>query len=94
MALNRSYIAVFDGKKRDIAIQVEADVYKELGEIVEESIVLYKEKGKSLPPETAGKELHKALAIRALQADESLNSFCLNSLKKVIFRSNRNWERT
>ena len=77
----------------------EAEVYKELCEIVEENISLYKENGKSLPPETAGKEysgkfllrpgkeLHKALAIRALQADESLNNFCLNSLKKVIFRS-------
>ncbi|MDY6863263.1 MAG: toxin-antitoxin system HicB family antitoxin [Thermodesulfobacteriota bacterium] len=79
----------------------ETDVYKELCEIVEENIVLYKENGKSLPPATAGKEysgkfllrpgkeLHKALAIRALQADESLNNFCLNSLKKVIFCSNR-----
>jgi len=79
----------------------EADVYKELCEIVDENIALYKENGKSLPPETAGKEnsgkfllrpgkeLHKTLAIRALQADESLNNFCLNSLKKVIFRSNR-----
>ena len=79
----------------------EADVYKELCEIVEENIALYKENGKPLPPETAGKEysgkfllrpgkeLHKVLAIRALQADESLNNFCLNSLKKVIFRSNR-----
>ena len=79
----------------------EAEVYKKLCEIVEENINLYKENGKSLPLETTGKEysgkfllrpgkeLHKALAIRALQADESLNNFCLNSLKKVIFRSNR-----
>jgi len=79
----------------------EAEVYKELCEIVEENIALYKENGKPLPPETAGKEysgkfllrpgkeLHKVLAIRALQADESLNNFCLNSLKKVIFHSNR-----
>jgi len=79
----------------------EAEVYKDLCEIVEENIVLYKENGKPLPPETAGKEysgkfllrpgkeLHKALAIRALQADESLNNFCLNALKKVILHSNR-----
>ena len=78
----------------------EADVYRELCEIVDENIALYQENGKSLPPETAGKEysgkfllrpgkeLHKTLAIRALQADESLNNFCLNSLKKVIFRAN------
>ncbi len=79
----------------------EAEVYKELCEIVEENIVLYKENGKPLPPETAGKEysgkfllrpgkeLHKVLAIRALQADESLNNFCLNALKKALFHSNR-----
>ena len=79
----------------------EAEVYKELCEIVEENIGLYKEKGKSLPPETAGKEfsgkfllrpgkeLHKALAIRALQAGESLNNFCVNSLKKAVFYSSR-----
>jgi len=39
-----------------------------------------------------GKELHKAIAIRALQEDESLNNFCLKALKKEIFHSNRsNW---
>jgi len=79
----------------------ETEVYKELCEIVEENVAIYRENGKSLPPETAGKEysgkfllrpgkeLHKVLAIRALQEDESLNNFCLNSLKKIIFHSNR-----
>ena len=79
----------------------EAEVYKELCEIVEENIALYRENGKLLPPETAGKEysgkfllrpgkeLHQALAIRALQADESLNSFCLNALKMALFHSDR-----
>lgn len=79
----------------------ETEVYKELCEIVEENAALYKENGKPLPPETAGKEysgkfllrpgkeLHKAIAIRALQADESLNNFCLNALKKALFHSNR-----
>ncbi len=79
----------------------EAEVYKELCEIVDENIALYKENGNPLPPETAGKEysgkfllrpgkeLHKALAIRALQTDESLNNFCLNALKKALFHSNR-----
>jgi predicted HicB family RNase H-like nuclease len=77
----------------------EAEVYKELCEIVEENIALYDEDGKPLPPETTGKEysgkfllrtgkeLHKALAIRALQADESLNSFCLEVLEKAISHS-------
>ncbi len=79
----------------------EAKVYKELCKIVEENIALYEENGKPLPPETArkeysgkfllrpGKELHKSLAIRALQADESLNNFCLNALKKALLHSNR-----
>ena len=79
----------------------EVQVYKELSKIVEENIALYKENGKPLPPKTAGKEysgkfllrpgkeLHKAIAIRALQADESLNNFCLNALKKEIFHSKR-----
>ena len=79
----------------------EVEVYKEVCKIVEENIVLYKENGKPLPPETAGKEysgkfllrpgkeLHKAIAIRALQEDESLNNFCLKALKKEIFHSNR-----
>ena len=79
----------------------EVQVYKELSKIVEENIALYKKNGKPLPPKTAGKEysgkfllrpgkeLHKAIAIRALQADESLNNFCVNALKKAIFHSKR-----
>ena len=79
----------------------EAKVYKELCKIVEENIALYEKNGKPLPSGTArkeysgkfllrpGKELHKSLAIRALQADESLNNFCLNALKKALFHSNR-----
>jgi len=78
----------------------EAKVYKELCKIVEENVTLYEKDGKPLPPETAkkkysgkfllrpGKDLHKSLAIRALQADQSLNNFCLNALKKAVFHSN------
>jgi len=77
----------------------EAEVYKELCEIVEENIALYKKESKPLPSETTGKEysgkfllrtgkeLHKILAIRALQAGESLNNFCLNILKKSVSHS-------
>ncbi len=77
----------------------EAEVYKELCEIVEENIALYEEDGKALPPETTGKkysgkfllrpgkDLHKSLAIRALQADESLNSFCLKTLKTALYQN-------
>ena len=79
----------------------EAEVYKELCEIVDENIALYKEDGKNLPPDTAGKEysgrfllrpgkeLHKVLSIRALQANESLNSFCIKTLKKAAFPFDR-----
>ena len=78
----------------------EAEVYQELCTIVEENITLYEKEDKPLPPETAtkeysdklllrpGKELHKSLAIRALQTNESLNSFCLNALKKALSPSN------
>jgi len=60
--------------------------YKGLCEIIKENIALYKKNGKSLPPEPGGreysgkfllrpvKELHKVLAIRALQADETLKN--------------------
>ncbi len=77
----------------------ETEVYKELCKIVDENIALYEDDRKPLPPETAGKEysgkfllrpgkeLHKSLAIYALQTDESLNSFCLNALKKALIRS-------
>jgi predicted HicB family RNase H-like nuclease len=79
----------------------EAEVYKQLCEIVEENVALYKEDGKPLPPDTAGreysgkfllrpgKELHKILFIRALQANESLSSYCLKTLKKAAFQSDR-----
>ena len=74
----------------------EAKVYKELCKIVEETIQLYKEDGKPLPPDTAGKEfsgkfllrtgkeLHKELSIRALHSGESLNSYCIKVLKKQV----------
>jgi len=80
----------------------ETNVYKELCEIVEENIALYEKDSKPLPPETAGKkysgkfllrpgkDLHKSLSIRALQADESLNSFCLKTLKKALYHNQVN----
>jgi predicted HicB family RNase H-like nuclease len=71
-------------------------VYKELCEIVEEWIVIYQKEGMSLPTSTVGKkysgkfqlrtgsDLHQALAIKALQAEESLNNYCVKVLKKSI----------
>jgi predicted HicB family RNase H-like nuclease len=73
----------------------EAAVYKELCAVVAETIELYQSDARPLPPPTAaktysgrfvlrvGKELHQALAIRALQEGESLNSYCQKILKKV-----------
>ena len=78
----------------------EAKVYQKLCEIVEENIALYREDGKPIPPATigkeysgkfllrTGKELHKILSIRASQSGESLNNFCINILKRMIFHSN------
>ena len=70
----------------------ESEVYKELCEVVDEWIEIYKEDGENLPEATAGKEysgkfvlrvgkeIHKELAISALREGESLNSFCLKKL--------------
>ena len=84
----------------------EAKVYQQLCKIVDENIALYQEDGKTLPPSTAskkysgkfmlrtGQELHQILSIKALQAGDSLNNFCvkllnqsLNHLKQVPFKN-------
>lgn len=71
----------------------ESEVYRELCGVVEEAIELYRADGSPLPPETANKnysgrfmlrvekELHQALAIRAMREGESLNSYCRKILK-------------
>lgn len=74
----------------------EAKVYAELCEVVEENIDLYLEDNRPLPPPTnreySGKfmlrvepELHKVIAIKALKAGQSLNSFCQSVLKAAVF---------
>lgn len=72
----------------------EEEVYHELCQIVEEWIEIYEEDNIPLPPSIIAKkfsgkfqlridsDLHKALAIRAMQANESLNNFCGKILKK------------
>jgi predicted HicB family RNase H-like nuclease len=72
----------------------EAEVYAELRKIVEEWIALYQQEGKPLPEPSAGKEysgkfllrtgedLHRLLAIRAMQSGDSLNNFIVKALKK------------
>ncbi len=76
----------------------EAEVYRELCDVVEEWIEIYKNDGENLPEVTAGKEysgkfvlrvgkdIHKELAISALREGESLNSFCL---KKLVGKKRR-----
>jgi predicted HicB family RNase H-like nuclease len=71
----------------------EAEVYRELCEVVREWVVLHEKDGAPLPPATAGRkysgkfvlrlnsELHKQLAIDALRAGESLNSHCVRKLR-------------
>jgi predicted HicB family RNase H-like nuclease len=73
----------------------EAQVYRELCEVVEEWLEIYAEDGDPIPPATAGKEysgkfvlrvgkeLHKDLAIRALRCGESLNSYCVDVLRET-----------
>ena len=74
----------------------EIEVYKEVSEIIDEWIEIYKKDGRPLPPPTnksysgkfvlrTGSELHKALAVKALDMGESLNSFVIKALKKTIF---------
>lgn len=79
----------------------EAKVYRELCKLVDENIALYKADKKPLPRETrkkdysgkfllrTGKEFHKVLSIKALQADESLNSFCIKVLKNAVNHTNQ-----
>ena len=73
----------------------ETAVYKELCEVVAETIELFKADARPLPKPTASrsysgkfvlrveKELHQTLAIRAIQQGESLNSYCRKILKKA-----------
>ena len=74
----------------------EASVYKELCQIIDEWIEIYAKEGKPLPEPFSekqfsgkfvlrvDKELHKALAIRAAQSGESLNTFCVDKLQNAV----------
>ena len=74
----------------------EAKVYKQLCDAVEEWIEIYENDGDPLPPVTAkkdysgkfnlrvGKELREQIAITDLKRGESLNKFCVDTIKKEI----------
>ena len=73
----------------------EVKVYKELCQVVDEWVQTCEEDGEPLPEGTAGKDysgkfvirvgkaLHRQLAIEALRAGESLNSYCLRMLRQA-----------
>ncbi len=74
----------------------EQKVFRELCTVIDEWIETIKKDGKPLPKATANKEysgrfllrvgndLHRALAVRALKADQSLNSYAMQILKDGI----------
>ncbi len=74
----------------------EGDVYRQLCQILDEWIDIYEKDNRPLPPGLSGKkysgkleiniddDLHKALAIRAMQANESLSDFCGKLLKHTV----------
>lgn len=76
----------------------ETRVYQELCDAVDEWIRLCEEDGEPLPERTAGKDysgkfvvrvgrdLHKTLAVDALRAGESLNSYCVRLLREQRVR--------
>ncbi len=79
----------------------EEEVFHELCQILEEWIDIYEKEDIPLPPGVTPKEysgkfqlnidsdLHRELTIRAMQENETLNSFCAKILKKTIFQSGR-----
>jgi predicted HicB family RNase H-like nuclease len=79
--------------------KTEAEVMEQLTGIVEEWVALYQKEGKKLPAPSAGgkysgkfqlrtgEELHRFLAISALQAGDSLNNYIVKRLKAATCRS-------
>ena len=74
----------------------ETAVFKELCEVIEDTISIMKKSGKPLPKATANKkfsgkialritpELHKAVAIKAMQEGESINKLIQHKLEAAI----------
>ena len=73
----------------------EEKVYKELCEIVNERVAIYKEDKQNLPAPTnkrysgkfilrTGSELHKALTVRAISEGDSLNKYVVKKLKSIL----------
>ena len=74
----------------------EAEVYSELGVLVEEWIAIHEEDGVPLPPATVGKSysgrfnirlgsvLHERLALESAKERKSLNTFCSEVLREKV----------
>ncbi len=77
----------------------EEDVYRQLCQILDEWIEIYDNDKIPLPTSISGKkfsgkfqlrvdsDLHKTLVIKAMQSNESLNSFCGKILKKTMLQT-------
>jgi hypothetical protein len=71
----------------------EANVFKELCQVVDEWIKIHEAEDEPLPPKTAGrdysgkfvlrvgKELHKTIALDAMRSGKSINSYCVDLLE-------------
>ena len=70
-------------------------VYRELNTILDEWIDIYNKEGRALPESTnkkysgkfvlrTGSDLHKALALKAMNEGDSLNTFVIKKLKKLV----------
>ncbi len=71
-------------------------VFRELCEVVEETVALFESEGRPLPASTANKrysgkislrippELHKRISIKATQTGESVNKFVQNKLEASL----------
>lgn len=78
--------------------QDEAKVYQQLCGIVAEWVEIHKQDGLPMPESftnksfsgkfvvRVGKDLHKALAIKAAKTGESLNHLCINALQNSIIQ--------
>lgn len=76
--------------------QIQDKVFKELCDVVEETINIMKKEGRPLPKENISKtfsgkialrippELHKMLALKALQEGASINKYIAHSLEMAI----------
>ena len=74
----------------------EAAVYRELCDVVNETIAIHHKDDRALPPATAqrdysgkfllrcGEALHKELAIHSAMANESLNTYCIERLEQSL----------